>query len=61
MAHPLSARATVLLLQGLVMRPDLHLLLLTETAKREESSGPELLVLLVQANSETLLAILRVL
>jgi hypothetical protein len=51
----------VLLLPGLVMRPDLHLLLLTETAKREEPSGPELLVLLVQANSETLLAILRVL
>src|SRR5437867_7677627 len=50
-----------LLLPGLVMRPDLHLLLLTETAKREEPSGPELLVLLVQANSETLLAILRVL
>ena len=50
-----------LLLPGLVMRPDLHLLLLTETAKREEPSRPELLVLLVQANSETLLAILRVL
>ena len=51
----------MLLLPGLVMRPDLHLLLLTETAKREEPSGPELLVLLVQPNSETLLAILRVL
>ena len=61
MAHPRFELAMALLLPGLVMRPDLHLLLLTETAKREEPSGPELLVLLVQANSETLLAILRML
>ncbi len=61
MALPLSARATVLLLPGLVMLPDLHLLLLTETAKRGEPLGPELLLLLVRANPETLLAILRVL
>ena len=60
MARPLSAQATVLLLPGLVMWPDLHLLLLTETAKREEPSRPEL-VLLVWANLERLLAILRVL
>ena len=60
MARPLSAQATVLLLPGLVMWPDLHLLLLTETAKREEPSRPEL-VLLVWANLETLLAMLRVL
>ena len=53
MAHPLSARATVLL------RPDLRLLLLAETAKKEEPSGPELLVLLVGANSKALLAPLR--
>jgi len=53
-------RATVLLLPGLVMWPDLHLLLLTETAKREEPSRPELLVLLVQANLETQVPILRV-
>ena len=51
----------MLLLPGLVMRPDLHLPLLTETAKREEPLGPELLLLLVQVNSETLLAILRAL
>src|SRR2546423_4518789 len=50
----------VLLLPGLVLWPDLHLLLLTETAKREEPSRPELLVLLVQANLETQVPILRV-
>jgi hypothetical protein len=54
-ALPLSARATVLPLPGL------HLLLLRETAKSEAPSVRALLVLLVQANSETPLAILRVL
>ncbi len=60
MARQRFERATVLLLPGLVMWPDLHLLLLTETAKREEPSRPELLVLLVQANLETQVPILRV-
>ncbi|PYK08186.1 MAG: hypothetical protein DME61_10775, partial [Verrucomicrobia bacterium] len=45
----------------MLLRPDLRLLLLAETAKKEEPSGPELLVLLVGANSKALLAIRRVL
>jgi len=50
-----------LLLLRLVTRPDLHLPLLTLTAKREDPSGPEPLALLVQANLETPVAILRAL
>jgi hypothetical protein len=46
-------------LPGLAMHPDLHLQLLTATQRTQEP--PELLVLLVQANPETLLEIRRAL
>ena len=51
----------VLLLTGLVMLRDLHLLGLKETQKREEPLRAKLPVLLVQTNPKILRAMLRTL